>query len=202
MATTPIRDPKADFLLTPENAALLIVDVQPLQIGSVASMDRRALVENIASLAKIAKLYRLPTVVSTINVKNRNSAPTVHQVMEALGDVPQIDRTTLNAWEDPAFVSAVKATGRKKLIMSAVWTEVCLAFPALDALRDGFEVFPVVDACGSTSLEAHTAGLDRIMRAGGQPSGWVGVICELQRDWARVETVEKFADILFAVEGR
>ena len=108
----------------------------------------------------------------------------------------EIDRTQINAWEDVEFRQAVEATGRNKLIMTALWTEVCLAFPSLDALRDGYEVYPVVDAVGGTSPEAHRAGLERIVQAGAQPISWVSLACELQRDWARLETVPDVVDIV------
>ena len=196
-----IRDPIADHLLTPQNAAVLIIDYQPVQVSSIASRDKRQLVANITALARIAKLYGLPVVLATVNVATGRNQPTIHQITEVLGDVPIIDRTSINAWEDQDFVAAVKATDRKKLIMAALWTEVCLVHPALDALADGFEVYPVVDACGGTSLEAHNAGLDRLQQAGAKPTGWVQLICELQRDWNREATVPGFADILFAIEG-
>lgn len=196
-----IRDPIADHLLTPQNAAVLIIDYQPVQVSSIASRDKRQLVANITALARIAKLYGLPVVLATVNVATGRNQPTIHQITEVLGDVPIIDRTSINAWEDHDFVAAVKATGRKKLIMAALWTEVCLVHPALDALTDGFEVYPVVDACGGTSLEAHNAGLERLTQAGAKPTSWVQLICELQRDWNREATVPGFADILFAIEG-
>lgn len=196
-----IRDPIADHLLTPQNAAVLIIDYQPVQVSSIASRDKRQLVANITALARIAKLYGLPVVLATVNVSTGRNQPTIHQITEVLDDVPIIDRTSINAWEDRDFVAAVKATGRKKLIMAALWTEVCLVHPALDALADGYEVYPVVDACGGTSLEAHDAGLERLVQAGAKPTGWVQLICELQRDWNREATVPGFAEILFAIEG-
>jgi len=196
-----IRDPIADHLLTPQNAAVLIIDYQPVQVSSIASRDKRQLVANITALARIAKLYDLPVVLATVNVSTGRNQPTIHQITEVLDDVPIIDRTSINAWEDRDFVAAVKATGRKKLIMAALWTEVCLVHPALDALADGYEVYPVVDACGGTSLEAHDAGLERLVQAGAKPTGWVQLICELQRDWNREATVPGFAEILFAIEG-
>ena len=196
-----IRDPIADHLLTPQNAAVLIIDYQPVQVSSIASRDKRQLVANITALARIAKLYGLPVVLATVNVATGRNQPTIHQITEVLGDVPIIDRTSINAWEDQDFVAAVKATGRKKLIMAALWTEVCLVHPALDALAHGFEVYPVVDACGGTSLEAHNTGLERLAQAGARPTSWVQLICELQRDWNREATVPGFADILFAIEG-
>ena len=201
MTSQPIRDPVKDHLLTPQNSALIIIDYQPVQVTSVASMDRRSLVTNIVSVAKLARLFKVPVVLSTVNVKTGKNAPTIHQLQSVLLGAEALDRTTINAWEDEAFLQAVKATGRNKLIMAALWTEACLAFPTLDALRDGYEVYPVVDAVGGTSLEAHRAALDRISQAGAKPISWVQMACELQRDWARVETAGPFAEILFAVEG-
>ena len=116
--------------------------------------------------------------------------------MNPAEDSPPIDRTTLNAWEDPDFLAAVRATGRRKLILCALWTEICMAFPALDALRDGFDVYPVVDAIAGTSVEAHRAGLERVIKAGGHPVSWVSLACELQRDWARQETVQAVVEIV------
>jgi len=198
---TPIRDADKDRLLTPQNAALLIVDFQPTQVHSVASRDKRELVANITAVARLAKLFDLPVVISTVNVKSGVNGPTIRQITDVLPEVDAIDRTAINAWEDQDFVRAVKATGRRKLVIAALWTEVCLAFPALDALAEGFEVYPVVDAVGGTSVEAHEAGLHRIVQAGGQPISWVSLACELQRDWNRTRTAKTFAQIVFAVEG-
>ncbi len=201
MTSQSIRDPIKDHLLTPQNATLIIIDYQPVQVTSVASMDRRTLVTNIVAVASLAKLFKLPMVLSTVNVKTGKNAPTIHQLQALLTGVEALDRTTINAWEDQEFLQAVKATGRKKLIMAALWTEACLAFPALDALRDGYEVYPVVDAVGGTSPEAHRAALERMDQAGAKLISWVQMACELQRDWLRSETSAKFAEILFAVEG-
>ena len=198
--TTP-RNPQTDPMLTPQNAALVIIDFQPVQVSSIASMERRELVANITAVARTAKLFGLPIVVSTVNVGTGRNQPTIHQLTEVLGPVEAIDRTSINAWEDADFVAAVQAKGRKKLVMAALWTEVCLVFPALDALRAGYEVYPVVDAVGGTSKAAHEAGLQRILQAGGQPTTWVQLVCELQRDWNRTDTVPGFADIVFTVEG-
>jgi nicotinamidase-related amidase len=190
---TAIRDPLADHLLTPQNAAMALIDYQPSQIAAVRSMDPDLVLRNIVSTVKTAKAFGLPIVHSTVNVASGRGKPTVPELAELLDDSPPIDRTTLNAWEDADFLAAVRATGRRKLILCALWTEICMAFPALDALRDGYEVYPVVDAIGGTSVEAHRAGLERVMQAGGQPVSWVSLACELQRDWARVETV---ADVI------
>ena len=196
-----IRDAKTDHLLTPHNAALVIIDYQPVQVSSIQSMSKRTLVANITAVARTAKLFALPTVIATVNVATGRNQPTIHQISDVFPDVVPIDRTSINAWEDADFVAAVRNTGRKKLIMTALWTEVCLVHPALDALQEGFEVYPVVDAVGGTSREAHDAGLLRLVQAGAQPTSWVQLICELQRDWNRAATVTGFSEILFAVEG-
>jgi len=193
-----IRDPFADELLTPENAALVIIDFQPVQVASIVSMERRELIANVVAVARAAKLFALPVILSTVNVATGLNTPTIHQLTDVLGDITPIDRTSINAWEDDDFVAAVKATGRRKLIMVALWTEVCLAFPALDAMREGFEVYPVVDAVGGTSLLAHRAGLTRIVQAGARPVTWIQLACELQRDWLRAETAPAFAKIVFS----
>jgi len=179
-----------------------VIDYQPIQVGSIASMDRRDLVMNIVAVARTAKVYGLPIVLSTVNVRTGANQPTIPQLAKVLDGVEALDRTTINAWEDREFVTAVKATGRKKLLMTALWTEACLTFPTLDAIREGYEIYPVVDAVGGTSVEAHRAALERMIQAGARPTSWVQVLCELQRDWSRKDTAGPFAEILFAVEGR
>jgi nicotinamidase-related amidase len=188
MASLPVRDPIGDHLLTPQNSALLVVDYQPSQFAGVRSVDRDLLLENVVSTVKIAKLFGVPIVHSTINVATGRGQPTVPELEELLQDAPPVDRTSTNAWEDADFLAAVRATGRRKLISCALWTEICMAFAALDAMREGYEVYPVVDAIGGTSVEAHLAGLERVMQAGAKPIGWVSLAAELQRDWAREET--------------
>jgi nicotinamidase-related amidase len=193
---TPIRDQAGDQLLTPKNSALLVIDYQPSQIAGVRSMDRDLLLKNVVSTAKVAKLFGVPIVHSTINVKTGRGQPTLPPLAEVLADNPPIDRTTTNAWEDPDFLAAVRATGRRNLIICALWTEICMAFPALDAMREGYEVYPVVDAIGGTSVEAHRAGLDRVVQGGARPVSWVSLAVELQRDWARLETVQQVVEIV------
>jgi len=202
MTSQPIRDQVEDHLITPKNAALIIIDYQPNQLNAVASIDHLTLVANIVAVAKVAKLYGTPVLLSTVNVKSLGSAPTIRQLAEVLKGIEAFDRTSINAWEDEEFVTAVRAAGRKKLIMTGLWTEACLTFPTLDALREGYEVYPVVDAVGGTSVEAHRAGLERIVQAGAQPTSLVQMMCELQRDWARTETARPVTEILFAREGR
>jgi nicotinamidase-related amidase len=164
-----MRDPVADHLITSQNAALVVIDYQPSQFAAVGSMDPELLLENIVSTVKTAKAFGLPIVHSTVNVASGRQQPTVPELAELLEDSPPIDRTSLNAWEDAEF---------------------------LDALREGYDVHPVVDAIGGTSAEAHRAGLERVVQAGGQPVSWVSLACELQRDWAREETVADVVEIV------
>lgn len=196
MSSFPMRDPKADHLISPQNAALLVIDYQPIQITSINSMDKRDLIMNMGTLAALAKAYHLPVVLSTVNVRtgvNHDTIPAIHQ---KFGDIPSYDRTSINAWEDKEFYEAVQATGRKKLLMAALWTEACLTFPTIDAIREGFEVFPVVDCVGGTSVIAHECALRRVEQAGAQLTTLAQLACELQRDWNRQETKADFVSIM------
>jgi len=196
MASAPVRDQLGDHLITPQNAALVVIDYQPSQFATVRSMDADLLRKNVVSTVRAAKAFGLPIVHSTVNVASGQQQPTVPELAELLEDNPPIDRTGVNSWEDVDFVAAVHGTGRRKLIFCALWTEVCMAFAALDALREGYEVYPVVDAIGGTSLEAHRTGVERVVQAGGVPIGWVSLACELQRDWNRLETVPQIVEIV------
>ena len=196
MSSFPIRDQKNDHLLTPKNAVLLVIDYQPTQVNSINSMNRYQLVENIMVTAKAAKAYDLPVILSTINVKTGVNKDTIPQLKEILGNIPSYDRSIINAWEDKEFYEAVKATGRKKLIITGLWTEACLTFPTLDAMKEGYEVYPVVDAVGGTSLAAHEAGLKRVEQAGAQLTSNVQLLCELQRDWSRKDEVSLSLSII------
>src|SRR6266704_2910659 len=167
MTSAPVRDPLADHLLTPQNAAFLLIDYQPSQLAGVHSMDRDLLLENAVSAVRTVKAFDVPVVHSTINVASGRGQPTLPQLAGLLTDDKPLDRTTTNSWEDLEFLEAVHATGRRKLIICALWTEICMAFTALDALREGYGVYPVIDAIGGTSPEAHRAGIQRVMQAGG-----------------------------------
>lgn len=201
MASLPIRDQKEDHLLTPENAALIIIDYQPVQVNSIASMDRQLLLNNIAGTASAAKLFKVPIVLSTVNVKTGFNKETVPQLKKHLEGVPSYDRTSINSWEDKEFVAAVKATGRKKLIFTALWTEACLSFPVLDALKEGYEVYMVVDAVGGTSKEAHDAAIRRMEQAGAIAISVAQLFCELQRDWSRADTAKEFMNLFIQTGG-
>jgi hypothetical protein len=158
-------------------------------------MDHDLLLKNAVSTVRAIKTFEVPVVHSTVNVA-AGQGPTLPELAGLLTDDKPLDRTTVNSWEDIEFVQAVHATGRRKLIICALWTEICMAFTALDALREGYEVYPVVDAIGGTSPEAHRAGLDRVIQAGGQPISWVSLPVELQRDWARQDTVAAVIEIV------
>lgn len=201
MTSEATRDPAKDQLLTPANSTFIIIDYQPVQVNSIASMDRQLLINNICGAAKAAVAYGLPIVHSTVNVKTGLNKPPIPQVHRVLKEYPTYDRTTINSWEDVEFRQAVEKTGRKKLIMTALWTEACLTFPALDALKAGYEVYVPVDAVGGTSVAAHEAALRRIEQAGGQMISVPQLFCELQRDWQRKETVPAFMNLFIETGG-
>src|SRR5688500_11587703 len=181
---TPIRDPTTDSLLTPQNAVIAFIDYQREQYAGVGSVDHDELLAHVTMLGRIASSFELPVVLSTVYVKHGMSG-TNAELRDVLPGVLEIDRTTMNSWEDAEFRTAVERTGRKKLILAGLWTEVCVAFPALDALREGYQVYIVVDAIGGVSLVAHESALQRMTAAGAIPITVLGRACELQRDWGR-----------------
>ena len=195
MATQVVRDPKTDHLLTSENSALLLIDYQPQLVAGTRSQDRDALVNNVVALTKAAKLFDLPIVLTTIGVKAGYQEDTIEELRAVLPGVKPIDRSAVNAWEEEAFRAAVEATGRRKLLITALWTEVCLVFPALDLLRDGYEVYAVSDASGGTSVDAHERGMQRVVQAGAVPVTWEGVMAELGR-LAKGDYVGTFVEIM------
>ena len=203
---TPIRDPKADPLLTPQNAVLALIDYQPEQYAGVHSVVHGELLAHVTMLGRIATTFELPVVLSTVYVKHGMSGTNV-ELREALPGVPEIDRTTMNAWEDPEFRAAVERSGRKKLIIAGLWTEVCVAFPTLDALRAGYEVYVVVDAIGGVSRTAHESAMQRMIQAGATPISVLGLACELQRDWGRPDAnrlraiMREYFDALKTLKG-
>jgi nicotinamidase-related amidase len=203
---TPIRDPKADPLLTPQNAVLALIDYQPEQYAGVHSVVHGELLAHVTMLGRIATTFELPVVLSTVYVKHGMSGTNV-ELREALPGVPEIDRTTMNSWEDPEFRAAVERSGRKKLIIAGLWTEVCVAFPTLDALRAGYEVYVVVDAIGGVSRTAHESAMQRMIQAGATPISVLGLACELQRDWGRPDAnrlraiMREYFDALKTLKG-
>jgi len=176
-------------LLNPQNSAIIFIDFQPQMTFGVANIDRQTLFNNVMLLAKAAKIFHVPTILTTVETKSfsGNMWP---QLLDIFPDTEPIERSSMNSWEDAKFVEAVAASGRKKLIMAALWTEVCLAFPALEALKAGYEVYGVEDASGGTSVTAHNAAMRRIEQAGVVPVTSLQVLLEYQRDWAHKETYD------------
>lgn len=200
MTSYPRREPATDALLTPENAALLVIDYQPTQVASIQSMPHPQLIRSVSMTIQLAQLYHVPIILSTVNVKSGRNQDTLKVLRDLMPAQPSYDRTSINAWEDQAFHEAVARTGHKKLVMCALWTEACLTFPALDALREGYQVYPVVDAVGGTSTLAHETALRRIEQAGANLITNAQLACEWQRDWNRTEFVPGFVDLLTANE--
>lgn len=182
-------------LLTPQNCAVIFIDHQPQMVFGVLSIDRQTLVNNVVGLARAAKIFEVPTVLTTVAAKEF-SGPIIPQLGEVFPDHTPIDRSTVNAWEDEKLVAAVKATGRKKLVMAGLWTEVCLAFPVLCALAEGYEVYAVADASGGVSAEVHQMAMQRMIQAGATPVTWMQVMLEFQRDWARKATYDAVLGII------
>ena len=183
-------------LLNPQNSVVIFIDFQPQMTFGVANIDRQTLFNNVILLAKAAKIFKVPVILTTVETKSfsGNMWP---QLLDIFPDHQPVERSSMNSWEEEKFVAAVKATGRKKLIMAALWTEVCLAFPALEAIKAGYEVYAVEDASGGTSLTAHNGAMRRIEQAGAVPMTALQVLLEYQRDWAHKET---YNDVMAAVK--
>ncbi|MGW8375370.1 hydrolase [Streptomyces sp. ODS28] len=186
-APEPVRDPQTDHLLTPGNCAVVLIDYQEGQYATVGSTSREEIDLGAVTLAKLAHAYEVPTVLSTVAVGMGVNQGTVTTLTKELPGVPEIDRTGVNSWEDADFRAAIEATGRRKIVMAGLWTEVCLAFPTLDMLREGYEVYPVIDAVGGVSPVTHASAIERMTQAGAQPITSLAFGCELMRNWARAD---------------
>ena len=171
--------------LTKDNAAMLLIDHQVGLLTCVDTIDPTNLKNNILALAKLSKIFDLPTVLTTSGATATPNGPLMPELVEMFPQNEIIDRTLINCWHDPAFVSAVEQTGRKKLIMAAISTDVCLAFPAISAVKAGYDVYAVVDASGTWDSLSETAAITRMAHAGVNIVGWVAAAAELQADWAR-----------------
>ncbi|CAI0763654.1 MULTISPECIES: hydrolase [Serratia] len=176
-------------LLDKDNSALIFIDHQPQMAFGVANIDRQQLKNNVVGLAKAGKIFNVPTLFTSVETESF-SGYIWPELLAVHPEITPIERTSMNSWEDAAFVKAVEATGRKKLVISALWTEVCLTFPALMALEAGYEVYVVTDTSGGTSVDAHERSIDRMVQAGAIPVTWQQVLLEYQRDWARKETYD------------
>jgi nicotinamidase-related amidase len=190
------RNPKAGLsaLLTPDNCVLILIDHQPFQIAGLRSHDTQTMINNVVGLAKAAKIFGVPTLLSTV-VEERGGY-LIKPLQDIFPDQKPINRTFINAWEDARVVEWVKKSGRTKIVMAALWTEICLAMPVIQALGEGYEVYIVTDASGGVSLEAHEVAIQRMVQAGAVPITWTVLGSELQRDWARTATVPALAQML------
>ena len=200
-STTEPRTAKAglDALLTPENCVLLLIDHQAFQFAGMRSHDSQTIINNVVGLAKSAKVFGVPTLFSTV-VEDRGGH-LLKQLQEVFPDQKPIDRTFINTWEDARVVDWVKKTGRRKIVMAALWTEICLAMPAIQAAGEGYEVYAVTDASGGVSAEAHEMAVRRMVMAGVVPITWMAVAGELQRDWARQEQAAAMAGVFLEHGG-
>jgi nicotinamidase-related amidase len=188
-----------DALLTPENSVLVLIDHQAFQFANTRNMDPTMILNNTIGLAKAAKAFKVPTILTTVVSARGGHLP---QALQAVfPDQVPIDRTTLNTWEDSRVVDLVKKTGRKKIVFAALWTEICLAYPAIHAMGDGYDAYVVTDASGGVSVEAHDRAIQRLVQAGAVPVTWMGVMSEWQRDWARETTVGAVGEIVSAHGG-
>ena len=183
-----------DALLASEESALLLIDHQPFQFANLHSHEPQTIVANVVALAKGAKAFGVPTILSTVLAERGGHL--IKGLQDVFPEQKPIDRTFINSWEDPKFVEAVAKTGRKKLVIAALWTEICLAMAAIQAQGEGYDVYAVADASGGASAEAHELAMQRMIQAGVKPITWLAVLGEWQRDWARVELAAAFAGIL------
>ncbi len=183
-----------DALLRPEDSVLVLIDHQPFQLANLNSHDPQMVVNNAAGLAKAAKVFGVPTILTSV-VADRGGF-IFPQITDVFPDQKVIDRTSINTWEDRKVVELVKATGRKQLIIAGLWTEVCVAMPVIQALGEGWDVTVVTDASGGISLEAHQVAIQRMIAAGANMMTWVALASEWQRDWARMETALGLTEVI------
>jgi nicotinamidase-related amidase len=183
-----------DALLRPEDSVLVLIDHQPFQFANLNSHEPTMIVNNVVGLAKAAKVFDVPTILTTV-VEERGGY-LIKGLQDVFPEQKPINRTFINTWQDKRVVDAVKKTGRKQLVLAGLWTEVCLAMPTIQALGEGYDVFIVTDASGGVSPEAHDMAVRRMTAAGAVPVTWLVVVSEWQRDWAREETAIKLAGFL------
>jgi len=189
-------DPKSglDALLTPDNCVLILIDHQPFQIAGLRSHDTQSMINNVVGLAKSAKMFGVPTLLTT--VLEERGGFIIKPLQDLFPEQKPINRTFINTWQDARVVGWVKKSGRKKIVMAALWTEICLAMPAIQALGEGYEVYIVTDASGGVSVEAHEMAIQRMIQAGAVPITWTVLASELQRDWARTATLPALSQML------
>ena len=188
-----------DALLRPQDSILALIDHQAFQFSNMNSHEPTMIMNNVVGLAKAGKLFGVPTVLSTV-LQDRGGL-LLPGIQEVFPDQTPIDRTLINSWEDERFADAVRRTGRRQLVLAALWTEVCLALTTISALGEDYDVFIVTDASGGASVEAHDMAVRRMVAAGAVPMTWLAVASEWQRDWAREQTVEGFTDVIIQHGG-
>ncbi|MDR3724893.1 MAG: hydrolase [Terracidiphilus sp.] len=191
MSLTP-RSEKG--LLTPDNCVITLIDHQPQMLFGVTSIDRQSLINNVVGFAKAARVFDVPLILSTVETKSF-SGNLWPQLQAIYPEKTPIERSSMNAWDDVNFVAAVKKTGRKKIVLAGLWTQVCVAFPTIQAINDGYEVYVVEDLCGDLDEKIHAAAMRRVVQAGAKPVTWIQVMLEWQRDWAQKETYNAVMDI-------
>src|SRR6266849_2013597 len=182
-------------LLTPDNCAVTLIDLQPQMLFGVANFDRQAIINNNVALAKAARVFDVPVVLSTVETKgfSGNMWP---QIQAVFPKQTPIERTTMNAWDDENFVAAVEKSGRKKIVLAGLWTETCVALPTIQAIHDGYEIYVVEDCCGDVTQLAHDNAMKRVIQAGAKPVTSLSTMLEWQRDWANKGTYDAVMDIV------
>ena len=188
-----------DSLLRPEDSVLVLIDHQPYQLANLNSHEPQMVINNATGLAKAAKAFGVPTILTSVIAERGGII--FPQITDVFPGQQVIDRTFINTWEDRVVVDAVKATGRKQLIIAGLWTEVCVAMPAIQALGEGWDVTVVTDASGGVSVEAHQVAIQRMIAAGANMMTWLAVAAEWQRDWARAEQAAKLTDVIVQHAG-
>ncbi len=181
-------------LLSPTNHTLILIDHQPQMAFATTSINIVDLRNNITGLAKAAKVFKVPTILTTVAEKSF-SGPIFPELQAVFPNQKPIDRTTMNTWEDKRITKKVNQYGKNKIVIAALWTEVCGVGPVLSAIEQGYEVYFVTDASGGVSLDAHNMAVQRMVQAGATPITWLQYMLELQRDWARGETYKAVTDI-------
>ncbi|MFX1682187.1 hydrolase [Mitsuaria sp. CC2] len=181
-------------LLRPEDSIVVLIDHQPYQFANLHSHEPTMITNNVIGLAKGAKVFNVPTILTTV-IEERGGY-LIKGLQDVFPDQKPINRTFINTWEDPAVTDIVKKSGRKQLILAALWTEVCLAMPAIQALGEGYDVFVVTDASGGVSAESHDMAVRRLVQAGAVPITWLAVVAEWQRDWAREATAVPLTEVI------
>jgi nicotinamidase-related amidase len=188
-----------DALLRPDDSILVLIDHQPYQFTNLNSHEPTMIINNVVGLAKTAKVFNVPTILTTVT--EERGGYIIRGLQDVFPDQKPINRTFINTWEDPKVTDIVKKSGRRQLILAGLFTEICVAMPAIQALSEGYDVFVVTDACGGVTQEAHDMAVRRMIQAGVVPINWLAVLGEWQRDWARTESAAGVASVVLEHGG-